>query len=144
MCLTLKAEIVWFPPSMYFTSASSNNNYLVIFFSITNWSKNLHFIEKWALRRQEIIKGYFDFFIMIKNLRKFKKDVRKFVFEILDRRKAESSPCHFIHVQNRMAELCPHTSLVIMNRDGLFCLLVFFSCCGALLFFFNFLFYVGV
>ena len=59
------------------------------------------------------------------------------MFKILDCTKAESSPCHFIHVQNRMAELCPHTSLVIMNRDGLFGLLgFFFSCCGALLFFF--------
>ena len=48
------------------------------------------------------------------------------MFKILDCTKAESSPCHFIHVQNRMAELCPHTSLVIMNRDGLFGLLVFF------------------
>ena len=95
---------------------------------------------QWALRRQEIIKGYFDFFIMIKNWRKFKKDVRKFVFEILDFRKAESSPCHFIHVQNRMAELCPHTSLVIMNRDGLFCLLVLFSCVVPYYFFLTFYF----
>ena len=66
------------------------------------------------------------------------------MFKILDCTKAESSPCHFIHVQNRMAELCPHTSLVIMNRDGLFGLLVFFFMLWCLIFFLNFLFYVGV
>ena len=33
-------------PITYFTSASSNNNYLAILFSIINWSKNLPFTRK--------------------------------------------------------------------------------------------------
>lgn len=46
-------------------------------------------------------------------------DFRKFMYEMLDCIEAESSCYHFKHTQNMVAELCPHTLLIIMNRYGL-------------------------